>query len=152
MRRVELPQNLEGHLFLHSMPGRYEPFEEFLTDIVPEKNAVNRGSGEQQPGADLERPDSPMELANSSRLRGEGSLRGIKSEPGGLDRTFLPWLRFWPPLFVYGRNPYAGDLGASRYAKRRPSLVAFPCAGFFSIILLCLMVMPPVGWRGRRPG
>ncbi len=34
MRRVELPENLEGHLFLHSMPGRYEPFEEFLTDIV----------------------------------------------------------------------------------------------------------------------
>ena len=30
MRRVELPGNLEGHLFLHSMPGRYEPFEEFL--------------------------------------------------------------------------------------------------------------------------
>ncbi len=34
MRRVELPGNLDGHLFLHSMPGRYEPFEEFLTDIV----------------------------------------------------------------------------------------------------------------------
>ncbi len=34
MRRVELPGNVEGHLFLHSMPGRYEPFEEFLTDIV----------------------------------------------------------------------------------------------------------------------
>jgi protein-tyrosine phosphatase len=34
MRRVELPENLEGHLFLHSMPGRYEPFEEFLDDIV----------------------------------------------------------------------------------------------------------------------
>ena len=34
MRRFELPANLEGHLFLHSMPGRYEPFEEFLTDIV----------------------------------------------------------------------------------------------------------------------
>jgi protein-tyrosine phosphatase len=34
MRRVELPGNLEGHLFLHSMPGRYEPFEEFLDDIV----------------------------------------------------------------------------------------------------------------------
>ena len=34
MRRVELPGNLEGHLFLHSMPGRYEPLEEFLTDIV----------------------------------------------------------------------------------------------------------------------
>ncbi len=34
MRRVELPGNLEGHLFLHSMPGRYEPFEEFLTDLV----------------------------------------------------------------------------------------------------------------------
>ncbi len=34
MRRVELPGNLNGHLFLHSMPGRYEPFEEFLTDIV----------------------------------------------------------------------------------------------------------------------
>ena len=34
MRRVELPENVEGHLFLHSMPGRYEPFEEFLTDIV----------------------------------------------------------------------------------------------------------------------
>ena len=34
MRRVELPGNLEGHLFLHSMPGRYEPIEEFLTDIV----------------------------------------------------------------------------------------------------------------------
>ncbi len=34
MRRVELPGNVEGHLFLHSMPGRYEPFEEFLDDIV----------------------------------------------------------------------------------------------------------------------
>ena len=34
MRRVELPGNLEGHLFLHSMPGRYEPLEEFLTDLV----------------------------------------------------------------------------------------------------------------------
>jgi protein-tyrosine phosphatase len=34
MRRVELPETLEGHLFLHSMPGRYEPIEEFLTDIV----------------------------------------------------------------------------------------------------------------------
>ena len=34
MRRVELPKNLEGHLFLHSMPGRYEPLEEFLTDLV----------------------------------------------------------------------------------------------------------------------
>jgi protein-tyrosine phosphatase len=34
MRRVELPGNVEGHLFLHSMPGRYEPFEEFLTDII----------------------------------------------------------------------------------------------------------------------
>jgi protein-tyrosine phosphatase len=27
-------RTLEGHLFLHSMPGRYEPIEEFLTDIV----------------------------------------------------------------------------------------------------------------------
>ena len=34
MRRVELPETIRGHLFLHSMPGRYEPFEEFLTDIV----------------------------------------------------------------------------------------------------------------------
>ena len=34
MRRVELPENLEGDLFLHSMPGRYEPFEGFLTDMV----------------------------------------------------------------------------------------------------------------------
>jgi protein-tyrosine phosphatase len=34
MRRVELPGNVEGHLFLHSMPGRYEPIEEFLTDII----------------------------------------------------------------------------------------------------------------------
>ncbi len=34
MRRVELPGNVEGHLFLQSMPGRYEPIEEFLTDIV----------------------------------------------------------------------------------------------------------------------
>ena len=34
MRRVELPKTLEGHLFLHSMPGRYEPIEEFLTEIV----------------------------------------------------------------------------------------------------------------------
>jgi len=34
MRRVELPGTLEGHLFLHSMPGRYEPIEEFLIDIV----------------------------------------------------------------------------------------------------------------------
>jgi protein-tyrosine phosphatase len=34
MRRVELPGTLEGHLFLHSMPGRYEPIEEFLTEIV----------------------------------------------------------------------------------------------------------------------
>jgi len=34
MRRVELPGNLEGYLFLHSMPGRYEPIEEFLADIV----------------------------------------------------------------------------------------------------------------------
>ncbi len=34
MRRVELPEDLEGHLFLHSMPGRYEPIEDFLTEIV----------------------------------------------------------------------------------------------------------------------
>ena len=34
MRLVELPRNSEGHLFLHSMPGRYEPIEDFLTDIV----------------------------------------------------------------------------------------------------------------------
>lgn len=34
MRRVELPGNLDSHLFLHSMPGRYEPFEEFLTEVV----------------------------------------------------------------------------------------------------------------------
>ena len=34
MRRVELPGNVEGHLFLHSMPGRFEPIDEFLTDIV----------------------------------------------------------------------------------------------------------------------
>jgi len=34
MHRVELPGNLEGHLFLHSMPGRYEPLEEFLDEIV----------------------------------------------------------------------------------------------------------------------
>jgi hypothetical protein len=34
MRRVELPGNLEGRLFLHSMPGRYESLEEFLAEIV----------------------------------------------------------------------------------------------------------------------
>ncbi len=34
MRRVELPGHVEGHLFLRSKPGRYEPIEEFLTDIV----------------------------------------------------------------------------------------------------------------------
>ena len=34
MRRIELPGNVEGHLFLHSMPGRYEPIEEFLDEIV----------------------------------------------------------------------------------------------------------------------
>lgn len=34
MRRVELLGDLEGHLFLHSMPGRHEPIEEFLTEIV----------------------------------------------------------------------------------------------------------------------
>jgi hypothetical protein len=34
VRRVEVPGNVEGHFFLHSMPGRYEPIEEFLTDII----------------------------------------------------------------------------------------------------------------------
>jgi protein-tyrosine phosphatase len=34
MRHVELPANVEGHLFLDGMPGRYEPIEEFLTDII----------------------------------------------------------------------------------------------------------------------
>ncbi len=34
MRRVEVPGNVEDHFFLHSMPGRYEPIEEFLTDII----------------------------------------------------------------------------------------------------------------------
>ena len=37
MRRVELPKTIRGHLFLHSMPGRYEPIEEFLTDILENK-------------------------------------------------------------------------------------------------------------------
>ena len=37
MRRVELPETIRGHLFLHSMPGRYEPIEEFLTDMAENK-------------------------------------------------------------------------------------------------------------------
>ena len=37
MRRVELPEIIRGHLFLASMPGRYEPIERFLSDTVENK-------------------------------------------------------------------------------------------------------------------
>jgi len=37
MRRVELPETIRGHLFLASMPGRYEPIEKFLSDTVENK-------------------------------------------------------------------------------------------------------------------
>ncbi len=37
MRRVELPETIRGHLFLASMPGRYEPIERFLSDTVENK-------------------------------------------------------------------------------------------------------------------
>ena len=34
MRAVRLPKGISGHLYLHSMPGRYEPFEEARAAIV----------------------------------------------------------------------------------------------------------------------
>ena len=33
LRPVELPSDIRGRLFLHSMPGRYEPLEEFWTHL-----------------------------------------------------------------------------------------------------------------------
>ncbi len=37
MRAVELPQDVSGHLYLHSMPGRYERFADACTMIADKK-------------------------------------------------------------------------------------------------------------------
>ena len=37
MRAVRLPKGIFGHLYLHSMPGRCEPFEEARAEIVSKK-------------------------------------------------------------------------------------------------------------------
>jgi len=34
LRSVELPEGVTGHLYLHSMPGRYEKFQEARDEIV----------------------------------------------------------------------------------------------------------------------
>lgn len=39
MRLVELPEAIPGHLYVHGMPGRYEPLEEFLDDVT--RNKIN---------------------------------------------------------------------------------------------------------------
>ena len=32
-REVPLPEPVRGRLYLHSMPGRHETFEEFLSEV-----------------------------------------------------------------------------------------------------------------------